>query len=124
MIDVTAMLVRRRRMKVPFLDWIDEHKHPQILKADPIAGIAVALVLVPQSITYAQPAGLSPYVGLYASFIPVMLVASMGSSRQLGTGPVAVVSLMTAAALQPLDATGAEGYLAYAAMLALLAGVF
>lgn len=124
MIDVTAALVRWRRMMVPFLGWIGELKDPQVLKADLIAGITVALVLVPQSMAYAQLAGLPPYVGLYASFVPVMLAAIMGSSRQLGTGPVAVVSLMTAAALQPLVATGAEGYLAYAAMLAILVGVF
>lgn len=124
MIDVTATLVRWRRMMVPFLDWIGELKDPQVLKADLIAGITVALVLVPQSMAYAQLAGLPPYIGLYASFVPVMLAAFMGSSRQLGTGPVAVVSLMTAAALQPLVATGSEGYLVYAAVLALMVGVF
>lgn len=124
MIDVTATLARWRRMMVPFLGWIGELKDPQVLKADLIAGITVALVLVPQSMAYAQLAGLPPYIGLYASFIPVMLAALMGSSRQLGTGPVAVVSLMTAAALQPLVATGTEGYLAYAAMLALMVGLF
>jgi len=124
MIDVTATLVRWRRMMVPFLDWIGELKDPQVLKADLIAGITVALVLVPQSMAYAQLAGLPPYIGLYASFVPVMLAAFMGSSRQPGTGPVAVVSLMTAAALQPLVATGSEGYLVYAAVLALMVGVF
>lgn len=122
--DVTATLVRWRRMMVPFQDWIGELKDPQVLKADLIAGITVALVLVPQSMAYAQLAGLPPYIGLYASFIPVMLAALMGSSRQLGTGPVAVVSLMTAAALQPLMATGTEGYLVYAAMLAIMVGLF
>ncbi|MBU1193130.1 MAG: SulP family inorganic anion transporter [Gammaproteobacteria bacterium] len=106
------------------MDWIGELKDPQVLKADLIAGITVALVLVPQSMAYAQLAGLPPYIGLYASFVPVMLAAFMGSSRQLGTGPVAVVSLMTAAALQPLVATGSEGYLVYAAVLALMVGVF
>lgn len=124
MIDVTATLARWRRMMVPFLGWVGELKDPQVLKADLIAGITVALVLVPQSMAYAQLAGLPPYIGLYASFIPVMLAALMGSSRQLGTGPVAVVSLMTAAALQPLVATGTEGYLIYAAMLAILVGLF
>lgn len=111
-------------MLVPFLGWVGELKNPQVLRADLIAGITVALVLVPQSMAYAQLAGLPPHIGLYASFIPVMLAAFMGSSRQLATGPVAVVSLMTAAALQPLVATGSEGYLVYAAVLALLVGVF
>ncbi|MFN2309316.1 MAG: SulP family inorganic anion transporter [Gammaproteobacteria bacterium] len=111
-------------MLVPYTGWIGELKDPAVLRADLIAGITVALVLVPQSMAYAQLAGLPPYIGLYASFIPVMLAAFMGSSRQLATGPVAVVSLMTAAALQPLVATGAEGYLVYAAVLALMIGLF
>lgn len=91
MTGVAAMLVRWRRTMVPFLGWIGELKDPQILKADLNAGITVALVLVPQSMDYARLAGWSPYVGLYASFIPVLLAAIMGSSRQPGTGPVTVV---------------------------------
>jgi sulfate permease, SulP family len=124
MIEVAAWLTRWRRMMVPFLDWIGELKDPQVLRADLIAGITVALVLVPQSMAYAQLAGLPPHIGLYASFVPVMIAAFMGSSRQLATGPVAVVSLMTAAALQPLVATGTEGYLMYAAVLAIMVGLF
>ena len=124
MIDVAGWLAGWRRMLVPFLGWVGELKNPRVLRADLIAGITVALVLVPQSMAYAQLAGLPPHIGLYASFVPVMLAAFMGSSRQLATGPVAVVSLMTAAALQPLVATGTEGYLVYAASLALLVGLF
>jgi len=82
------------------------------------------LVLIPQSMAYAQLAGLPPYYGLYASFLPPMIAALFGSSRQLATGPVAVVSLMTAASLEPLATAGSEGYIAYAIMLALMVGVF
>jgi SulP family sulfate permease len=64
MTDVAAMLVRWRRTMTPFLGWIGELKDPQILTADLIAGITVALVLVPQSMDCAQLAGLPPYVGL------------------------------------------------------------
>lgn len=124
MMNLAAWLTRWRRMMVPFLDWIGELKDPGVLRADLIAGITVALVLVPQSMAYAQLAGLPPYIGLYASFVPVILASFMGSSRQLATGPVAVVSLMTAAALQPLATASPEGYLVYAAVLALLIGVF
>lgn len=124
MMNVAAWLTRWRRMMVPFVDWIGELKDPAVLRADLIAGITVALVLVPQSMAYAQLAGLPPYIGLYASFVPVILASFMGSSRQLATGPVAVVSLMTAAALQPLATASPEGYLVYAAVLALLIGVF
>jgi len=73
---------------------------------------------------YAQLAGLPAYYGLYASFLPPMIAALFGSSRQLATGPVAVVSLMTAASLEPLATAGSEGYIVYAILLALMVGVF
>jgi len=107
----------------PFLKWIGELKSGKTLSADIIAGITVALVLVPQSMAYAQLAGLEPYYGLYASFLPGIVAALFGSSRQLATGPVAVVSLMTASALEPLAADPAT-YVAYAVLLAFLVGVF
>lgn len=115
--------MKRLAKLFPFLSWISELKNPDILRADVIAGLTVALVLVPQSMAYAQLAGLPPQYGLYASFLPVMIAALMGSSRQLGTGPVAIVSLLTAAALQPY-ATNPETYVAYAALLAFMVGIF
>ena len=107
---------------VPFLDWIFELKNPQILRADVIAGITVALVLIPQSMAYAQLAGLPPQMGLYAAFLVPIVAALFGSSRQLQNGPVAIISLMTAAALLPLNLDATQ-YVAYAAMIAILAGV-
>ncbi|MBT4123323.1 MAG: sulfate permease [Candidatus Ruthia sp.] len=111
---------------LPFLAWIHEIKDKEILKADLVAGLTVALVLVPQSMAYAQLAGLAPQYGLYASFLPVMIAALMGSSRQLGTGPVAVVSLLTAAAIPTIIPAGADmvTYAAYASLLAFLVGIF
>jgi SulP family sulfate permease len=111
---------------LPFLAWIHEIKDKNVLKADLVAGLTVALVLVPQSMAYAQLAGLAPQYGLYASFLPVMIAALMGSSRQLGTGPVAVVSLLTAAAIPTIIPDGADmvTYAAYASLLAFLVGVF
>jgi SulP family sulfate permease len=112
------------KMLLPFSTWIGDLKSPAVIRADIIAGVTVALVLIPQSMAYAQLAGLPPHYGLYASFLPPMVAAFFGSSRQLATGPVAVVSLMTASALQPLAAMGSEGFLAYAVLLAILVGVF
>jgi SulP family sulfate permease len=111
---------------LPFLAWIGEIRDSNILKADLVAGLTVALVLVPQSMAYAQLAGLPPQHGLYASFLPVMIAALMGSSRQLGTGPVAVVSLLTAAAVPTILPEGAsmEEYVVYASLLAFLVGIF
>ncbi len=64
------------------------------------------------------------YYGLYAAFLPPLVAALFGSSRQLATGPVAVVSLMTATALEPLATAGSQQYVAYAILLALLVGGF
>ena len=105
----------------PFLRWLPYKG--KVLSADFMAGLTVALVLVPQSMAYAQLAGLPPYYGLYASFLPVMVGALWGSSNQLGTGPVAVVSLLTASSLAPLAATGSAQYVVLAVMLSLLVGV-
>nr|WP_321258686.1 SulP family inorganic anion transporter [uncultured Pseudodesulfovibrio sp.] len=108
---------------LPFIDWFKGY-NMAALRADAISGLTVALVLIPQSMAYAQLAGMPAYYGLYASFLPPLVAALFGSSRQLATGPVAVVSLMTAASLEPLATAGSEGYIAYAILLALMVGLF
>ncbi len=105
----------------PFLSWFP--LKAGIIRADLLAGIAVALVLIPQSMAYAQLAGLPAYYGLYAAFLPVIVAAMWGSSAQLASGPVAMVSILTAAALMPLAVTGSEDYIALAILLALMVGV-
>ncbi|WP_027177957.1 SulP family inorganic anion transporter [Maridesulfovibrio bastinii] len=107
----------------PFLGWFRKYSGAT-LRADLISGLTVALVLIPQSMAYAQLAGMPAYYGLYASLLPPMVAALFGSSRQLATGPVAVVSLMTAASLEPLATAGSSGYIAYALLLAFLVGLF
>lgn len=107
----------------PFLRWFDKYSASHF-RIDLISGVTVALVLIPQSMAYAQLAGLPAYYGLYAAFLPPIIAAMFGSSNQLATGPVAVVSLMTATALEPLATAGSESYIAYAIMLALVIGIF
>jgi MFS superfamily sulfate permease-like transporter len=107
----------------PFLSWLKGY-NTNSFRQDFIAGLTVALVLIPQSMAYAQLAGMPSYYGLYAAFLPPMIAALFGSSRQLATGPVAVVSLMTAASLAPLATAGSEGYIAYALLLSLIVGTF
>jgi sulfate permease, SulP family len=107
---------------LPFLGWSRELTQTSTLRSDIVAGVTVALVLVPQSMAYAQLAGLPVYYGLYASFLPPIIAALFGSSRQLATGPVAVVSLMTAAAIAPLAAGDPSAYVAYAVLLAFMVG--
>jgi len=105
----------------PFLGWFPISTVQ--IRADLLAGITVALVLVPQSMAYAQLAGMPAYYGLYASFLPVIVAAMWGSSRQLSTGPVAIVALLTASGLAPLAASGSESYIALAILLAFLVGI-
>ncbi len=107
----------------PFIGWFKGYSLT-FFRADFISGLTVALVLIPQSMAYAQLAGLPAYYGLYASFLPPMIAALFGSSNQLATGPVAVVSLMTSTALEPLATAGSEAFIAYAIILALLVGLF
>jgi len=118
-----TMNSRLIRTMFPFLFWFKGYTASS-LKDDLLAGITVALVLIPQSMAYAQLAGLPAYYGLYASFLPPMVAALFGSSRRLATGPVAVVSMMTAATLEPLAVSGGEAYIAYAILLAFCVGVF
>lgn len=116
----SAMTGPRVRALLPFLAWFPVDRGD--LRADFAAGVTVALVLVPQSMAYAQLAGMPPVHGLYTAFLPVLVAALFGSSRQLATGPVAVVSLLTASALAPLAAPATEAYVALAIALTLLVG--
>lgn len=110
------------RRFVPALAWTRAYQ-PADLRPDLAAGFTIAAMLVPQGMAYALLAGLPPEVGLYAATIPVLAYALLGTSRQLAVGPVAIVSLMTASALAPIVAEGTTGYVAAAALLALMVGI-
>ena len=106
---------------LPFLRWFP--LKGGTFKADFMAGITVALVLIPQSMAYAQLAGMPAYYGLYASFLPVAIASLFGSSNFLGTGPVAVVSLLTASSLAVMATPGSDQFIALAILLAFMVGV-
>lgn len=112
----------RWRQVVPISLWLPSYRRSD-LRHDLGAGLTIAAMLVPQGMAYALLAGLPPEVGLYASTLPVVAYALLGTSRQLAVGPVAIVSLLTASALQPLFEQGSTGYVAAAALLALMVGV-
>ena len=120
----TIKEINWRKILLPFTEWVGEVNSKEAVSADVIAGVSVALVLIPQSMAYASLAGLPAYYGLYAAFLPGIVAALFGSSRQLATGPVAVVSLLTASALEPLVGTNPESYVSYAITLALMVGIF
>lgn len=90
---------------------------------DLVAGISVALVLIPQSLAYAEIAGVPAHIGLFAAALPPLLAAPFMSSPYLQTGPVALTSLLTFGALSGLAATGSAEYVELAALLALIVGV-
>ena len=94
------------------------------VKDDLLAGLTVSLVAVPQSLAYAQLAGVPAYYGLYAALIPTIIGALFGSSRQLSTGPVAMTSLLTAASVAPFAAQGTDMFYTYVILLALISGLF
>lgn len=106
----------------PFLQWLPMMTRDS-LKADFIAGLTVALVAIPQSLAYAQLAGVPAYYGLYAALLPVIIGALMGSSPVLSTGPVAMTSLLTAASVMTMATYGTEQFYTYVILMALLSGL-
>jgi len=112
----------RLRLLFPFLLWARDIGR-DTLKADLMAGITVALIAIPQSLAYAQLAGVPAYFGLYATLLPCVIGILFGSSRQLSTGPVAMTSLLTAASIIPFAPWGSEQFYATVVLMALLSGV-
>lgn len=105
----------------PILVWARAYDG-QAFSSDLVAALIVTIMLIPQSLAYAMLAGLPPEMGLYASVVPILAYAVFGTSRALAVGPVAVVSLMTAATVGQLAETGTAGYAAAALTLAFLSG--
>ena len=103
---------------------MDATSKKDYLARDIIAGTTIAMIIIPQSMAYATLANLDPVYGLYASFLPVAVAAFFGSSRYLATGPVAMVSLLTAVAVTSLSFGDSSLYVPMAVMLALSVGVF
>ena len=95
----------------------------RIIFGDLLAGISVALLLIPQSMAYAELAGLPPEIGLFASALPPIFAAFVASSPYLQTGPVALTSLLTLGALNGLADSGTKHYVELAALLALIVGI-
>ena len=106
---------------LPILTWGRTYSRAN-LSNDLVAAVIVTIMLIPQSLAYAMLAGLPPEAGLYASIAPIILYAIFGTSRALAVGPVAVVSLMTAAAIGNIADQGTMGYAVAALTLAALSG--
>jgi len=105
----------------PILEWLPNY-NKSWLKGDIGAGLTVGVMLIPQGMAYASIAGLPAVYGLYASIIPLIIYAILGTSRQLAVGPVAMVSLLTATAISSFGNISTEEYILYAILLAFLVG--
>ena len=106
----------------PILNWILKYK-PEYFKDDLLAGITVAILLIPQGMAYALIAGLPPVYGLYAALTPQIVYMIMGTSRQLAVGPVAMDSLLVATGLGALSIVGTGEYIQMAILLSLMVGI-
>lgn len=107
---------------LPILTWLP-HYNRRLGGADLLAGLIVTVMVIPQSLAYAVLAGLPAVVGLYASLLPALAYALLGTSRTLAVGPVAIIALMTGAALSGVAAPGTAEYLHAALVLSLLSGI-
>jgi SulP family sulfate permease len=107
---------------IPITDWLRDYQF-SFFKKDLRAGLTVGILLIPQSMAYAMLAGLPPVYGLYASIVPLLIYAMFGTSRQLGVGPVAIVSILVATGVGSIADTGSSRYIQLVLALTLLVGI-
>ena len=115
--------MNRLKNSLPILHWLPNYTREN-LRGDLFAGITVGVMLIPQGMAYALIAGLPPVYGLYASIVPQLIYAILGTSRQLSVAPVAMDSLLVAAGVSVLAAEGSDAYIAFAILLAFFLGTF
>lgn len=113
---------RGLRRYLPFLGWLFHYRRAD-LPSDLVAGLVTAIMLIPQSMAYAQLAGLPPQIGLYASVAPLAVYALLGTSGQLSVGPVAITSLAVFAGVSALAEPGSPRYITLVLLLALMVGI-
>lgn len=107
---------------IPAFEWLATYKK-SYFKKDFLAGLIVAIMLIPQGMAYAMLAGLPPVIGLYAATIPAIIYALFGTSRQLSVGPVALVSIIVFSGVSALADPGTEEYISLVLLLMLLIGL-
>ncbi len=110
-------------MRLPVMRWRDEWRQPGALRADILAGLTGAVVVLPQGVAFATLAGMPPQYGLYAAMLPCIVAALFGASRLMVTGPANAISLTTMALVTPLAAAGSPAYVKLVLTLAMLVGI-
>ena len=113
--------MKKIKKLIPILEWLPNYKISSF-RGDCIAGITVAIILIPQGIAYALIAGLPPIYGLYCALVPQLVYAVFGSSRQVAIGPVAMDSLIVATGVSTLALAGSDSYISIAILLAFMVG--
>ncbi|MEQ9229818.1 MAG: SulP family inorganic anion transporter, partial [Cyclobacteriaceae bacterium] len=108
---------------IPIFDWLPNYRS-DYLRGDLSAGLTVGVMLIPQGMAYAMIAGLPPVYGLYASIVPQLIYAILGTSRQLSVAPVAMDSLLVATGVSVLAVEGTDAYISFAILLAFFMGAF
>lgn len=111
------------RFSFPFARWLPEYQQPGVVRADLLAGLTGAIVVLPQGIAFALLAGMPPHYGLYAAMVPCIIAALFGSSRLMVTGPANAISLTTMALIAPLAIPESEHYVVLVLTLSFLIGV-
>ena len=111
------------RFSLPFARWLPEYQKPGVVRADLLAGLTGAIVVLPQGIAFALLAGMPPHYGLYAAMVPCIIAALFGSSRLMVTGPANAISLTTMALIAPLAIVESEHYVVLVLTLSFLIGV-
>ena len=109
--------------QLPFSKWLPEYKNPGIIRADVLAGLTGAIVVMPQGIAFALLAGMPAQYGLYAAMVPCLIAALFGSSRLMVTGPANAISLTTMALIAPLALPESNTYVGYVLTLSFLVGI-
>ncbi len=110
------------RFSLPFARWLPEYQKPGVVRADLLAGLTGAIVVLPQGIAFALLAGMPPHYGLYAAMVPCIIAALFGSSRLMVTGPANAISLTTMALIAPLAIPESEHYVVLVLTLSFLIG--
>ncbi len=108
---------------LPFSRWLPMWQQRDVLRADLIAGLIGAIVVLPQGVAFATLAGMPPAYGLYAAMVPCAVAALFGSSRLMVTGPANAISLTTMALVAPLAVVGSSEYVSLVLTLTFMVGV-
>ncbi|NCX13905.1 MAG: SulP family inorganic anion transporter [Burkholderiaceae bacterium] len=116
-------MIYKLRFSFPFARWLPEYQQPGVVRADLLAGLTGAIVVLPQGIAFALLAGMPPHYGLYAAMVPCIIAALFGSSRLMVTGPANAISLTTMALIAPLAIPESEHYVVLVLTLSFLIGV-